>query len=166
MRQTRRALWLLTAFAFAAVRYAQVMITGLQECGSCCTWCSSCCHAPSTLATLSAARRPPPPCCCVPRPRAMVTRCLCTRPLYPLSRPVHPSVACTLWPRAATGREKCARYWPAAADGKTMLTFGDIRVIALKIDVRQGYTVTTLKCTGFDSGGKASTSTPSTLSLA
>ena len=28
------------------------------------------------------------------------------------------------------GKVKCERYWPAVADGKTMLSFGEIRVVS------------------------------------
>ena len=48
------------------------------------------------------------------------------------------------------GRTKCERYWPAAADGKTMLSFGDIRVVSSSSEIRPGYVKSTLKITGID----------------
>ena len=49
------------------------------------------------------------------------------------------------------GRTKCERYWPAVADGKTMLSFGEIRVVSTSSEIRPGYVKSTLKITGIDS---------------
>ena len=43
------------------------------------------------------------------------------------------------------GSTKCERYWPAEADGKTALTFGDIRVVTTSVDVEPGCIHTVIK---------------------
>ena len=48
------------------------------------------------------------------------------------------------------GKQKCERYWPGKVDGKTVLTFGNIRVMNMSSQQKNGYVVSTLKATGID----------------
>jgi protein tyrosine phosphatase len=50
-----------------------------------------------------------------------------------------------------SGKTKCERYWPGIADSKTMLQFGDIRVVCTATEPSPGFIKSTLKITGFDS---------------
>jgi hypothetical protein len=51
-----------------------------------------------------------------------------------------------------SGKTKCERYWPGIADSKTMLQFGDVRVVCTTSEMNPGFIKSTLKITGMDAG--------------
>ena len=51
------------------------------------------------------------------------------------------------------GKRKCERYWPAEVDGKTVMTFGDVSVVAMTEAKARGYVFTQLKVGATDRPG-------------